>query len=136
MHMSFAPVMLALALQAAAPAPAAPPKPNEQPAAASASSYHIRPPDQLLITVADEAELSGKFRVDNDGSFIFPYLGRIAAAGRTLAELQGTLTRALANGYLKNPQVRVEVDQYKSQSVFVSGEVRSPGKITMAGTTM
>jgi polysaccharide export outer membrane protein len=128
------PLALAAALQAAAPRPA--PTPDDQKAPAISSSYRIGAQDQLLITVADEAELTGKFRVDNDGSFIFPYLGRVAAAGKTLAELQSALTRDLANGYLKNPQVRVEVDQYKSQSVFVSGEVRSPGKITMAGSTM
>jgi polysaccharide biosynthesis/export protein len=129
-----APLALAAALQVA-PAPAGP-KPDERKASATSSSYRIGAQDQLFITVADEAELTGKFRVDNDGSFIFPYLGRVTAAGQTLAELQAALTRELANGYLKNPQVRVEVDQYKSQSVFVSGEVRSPGKITMAGSTM
>jgi polysaccharide export outer membrane protein len=130
----FVSLALAAVLQAAATTPA--PKPGDQKPPATSSSYRIGPQDQLLITVADEPEISGKFRVDNDGSFIFPYLGRVAAAGKTLAELQSALTRDLANGYLKNPQVRVEVDQYKSQSVFVSGEVRSPGKITMAGSMM
>ena len=42
----------------------------------------------------------------------------------------------LQAGYLRNPQVRIEVDQFKSRSVLVSGEVRTPGKVTMAGTTM
>src|SRR5215831_9532808 len=128
----FASLALAAVLQTAGTSP---PQPAGAPPATS-SSYRIGPQDQLQITVADEAELSGKFRVDNDGSFIFPYLGRVAAAGKTLADLQGALTRDLSNGYLRNPQVRVEVDQYKSQSVFVSGEVRSPGKITMVGSTM
>lgn len=99
-------------------------------------SYIIGAQDQLSITVADETELTGRYRVDNDGSFNFPYLGRVEAAGKSLSELQTTLTKQLGNGWLKNPQVRVEVDQYKSQSVFVSGEVRTPGKITMAGNTM
>jgi polysaccharide export outer membrane protein len=127
----FALLALAAALQTAGTSP-----PQSAGSPPPSSSYRIGAQDQLLITVADEAELSGKFRVDNDGSFIFPYLGRVAAAGKTLAELQAALTRDLSNGYLRNPQVRVEVDQYKSQSVFVSGEVRSPGKITMVGSTM
>jgi polysaccharide export outer membrane protein len=129
--------LLLLALAPGLQGPAAPSAAkHEDPApSATASSYSIGPQDQLSITVADEPELTGKFRVDNDGTFIFPYLGRVAAAGKTLAGLQEALTRQLADGYLKNPQVRVEVDQYKSQSVFVSGEVRSPGKITMAGKT-
>jgi protein involved in polysaccharide export with SLBB domain len=42
----------------------------------------------------------------------------------------------LSAGYIRNPQVRVEVNQYKSQFVYVIGEVRAPGKITMTGTTM
>src|SRR4051812_11194698 len=134
MHISLIPFILAAALQVAVPVAA--PTPTEQPTAAGSSSYMIGAPDQLLITVADEPELTGKFRVDNDGSFIFPYLGRVAAAGKTLAQLQASLTRDLANGYLKNPQVRVEIDQFKSQSVFVTGEVRAPGRITMVGTTM
>src|SRR6476661_4831278 len=107
----FVSLALAAALQSASPPPTTP-RPADPPP--TSAGYRIGAQDQLLITVADEAELSGKFRVDNDGSFIFPYLGRIAAGGKTLADLQGSLSRDLANGYLKNPQVRVEVDQYKS----------------------
>jgi polysaccharide export outer membrane protein len=51
----------------------------------------------------------------------------------TLREFQDRLTAQLASGYIKNPQVRVEIDQYKSQYVYVIGEVRSPGKIMMSG---
>ena len=48
-------------------------------------------------------------------------------------ELQEKIRAGLAAGYIKNPQVRVEIESYKSQSVMVSGEVRQPGKITMTG---
>lgn len=99
-------------------------------------SYVIGPQDQLSITVFEEPELTGKYRVDNDGNFSFPLLDRVRAGGRTLADLQNTLTTMLSNGYLRNPQVRVEIDQYRSQSVFVSGEVRAPGKIMMTSTAM
>lgn len=99
-------------------------------------SYVIGAQDQLSITVYDEAELTGKYRIDNDGFFSFPLLDRLRAAGRSVAELQAELTTRLANGFLRNPQVRVEVDQYKSRSVFVSGEVRAPGKFTMNSNTM
>jgi polysaccharide export outer membrane protein len=99
-------------------------------------SYIVGPQDQLSISVFEEPELTGKYRVDNDGYFSFPLLERVRAAGRTLAEVQSTLTAMLANGYLRSPQVRVEIDQYKSQSVFVSGEVRAPGKIAMTAGSM
>jgi polysaccharide export outer membrane protein len=42
----------------------------------------------------------------------------------------------LQAGYIRNPQVRIEVDQFKARSVLVTGEVRTPGKVTLPGTTM
>jgi polysaccharide biosynthesis/export protein len=119
------------------------PRPDSQTGAGPApvltpagANYVIGAQDQISITVVDENDLTGKFRVDGDGMFTYPYLGRVAAAGLTLTELQTRLTTKLQNGYVKNPQVRVEMDVYKSQSVFVIGKVRTPGRITMTGTQM
>ncbi len=119
-------------------APVAPPVPGQPPAPVAESAgqgkYQIGAQDLLKITVLDEAELSQSYRVDADGSITFPYIGRVPAAGSTLLELQDRIRAGLAAGYIKNPQVRVEIESYKSQSVMVSGEVRQPGKITMTGT--
>jgi polysaccharide export outer membrane protein len=105
-------------------------------ATAIANSYKIGLNDEIKITVFDEPDLSMMYRVDADGSLSFPFIGRVQAAGTTLAELQSRITTMLAAGYIKNPQVRVEINQYKSQFVYVIGEVRAPGKITMTGTRM
>jgi len=121
------------------PRPAAPVESPAQPqagGAASPDSYVIGPQDMLSITVFNESDLTGRFRVENDGLFTYPLLGRVAAAGRTLGDLQETLIKLLANGFLRNPQVRVEIDAYKSQSVIVTGQVRAPGEITMTGASM
>ena len=96
--------------------------------------YVVGPQDQLSITVFEEPALSGKYRVENDGFFTFPLVDRIAAGGKTLTEVQADLTAKLANGYLRNPQVRVEIDQYKSRRVFVTGEVRAPNEYTITGS--
>jgi polysaccharide biosynthesis/export protein len=109
------------------------PRPGNPPVG---ETYVIGPQDQLQITVTDESEMSGKYRVDTDGSITFPYLQRVPLAGLTLADAQTKIAQMLQAGYLKNPQVRVEVDQFKSRRVMVSGEVRIPGPVTMAGTTM
>jgi polysaccharide export outer membrane protein len=98
--------------------------------------YVIGPQDSLSIIVTDEADLTNKYRVDTDGTVTMPYLNRVPVAGLTLAEAQVKITQLLQAGYLRNPQVRIEVDQFKSRRVFVSGEVRIPGYVTMAGTTM
>jgi len=98
--------------------------------------YVIGPQDQLSIIVTDEVDLTNKYRVDTDGTITMPYLNRVPVSGLTLAEAQVKIAKMLQAGYLKNPQVRVEVDQFKSRRVMVSGEVRIPGYVTMAGTTM
>ena len=100
------------------------------------ASYVIGAQDQLTITVIDETDISGKYRVDEGGGITFPYVGRVTAAGMTVGEFQENLKSLLEAGYIRHPQLRVDIDQYKSQQVFVMGEVRSPGKITLTGSTM
>ena len=46
------------------------------------------PQDVLTITVFGEAELSGKYTVEQDGTFTFPQIGRVKAGGTTLRELE------------------------------------------------
>ena len=110
--------------------------PSPAPTAINPNSYRVGLQDEVKVTVFDEPDLSTMYRVDADGSISFPLIGRVQAAGTTLSELQQRITTMLSAGYIRNPQVRVEVNQYKSQFVYVIGEVRAPGKITMTGTTM
>jgi polysaccharide export outer membrane protein len=95
--------------------------------------YTLGPQDQLRITVFDEPELTAIYRIDSDGFITFPMINKVAASGITPPELQDRIRAMLASGYIRNPQVRVEVEGYKSQSVIVSGEVRMPGKLMMTG---
>jgi polysaccharide biosynthesis/export protein len=100
-----------------------------------APDYEVGPLDLLNITVYGEPTMSGRIRVDNDGSFPFQYLNRVKAEGLTPAEIEAYLTKALSDGYLRNPQVSVEILEYRSQSVFVTGEVRAPNKYTLPGNS-
>src|SRR5262245_61400715 len=118
------------------PAASVPGAPRIEASAQTPIAYKIGPTDTLLITVTGEDALTGKFAVDIDGMFSYPYLNRVKAGGLTAAELQEHITTALRAGYLRNPQVRVEIDSFRSQSVMVIGEVRQPGKIPMTGPSM
>jgi polysaccharide export outer membrane protein len=100
---------------------------------AASSDYRVGPQDVLSITVYGESQLSGKIRVDADGTFPFQYLNRVKAEGLTTVEIEAALKTALADGYLRNPQISVEVAEYRSQSVFVTGEVRLPNKYSLQG---
>ena len=107
-----------------------------QAAPVAGETYVIGPQDNLSIIVTDETELTGKYRVDTDGTISMPYLSRVPLAGMTLAEAQVKIASMLQAGYIRNPQVRIEVDQFKSRRVIVTGEVRTAGSVTMSGTTM
>lgn len=97
------------------------------------NDYLVGAQDVLTVTVFGEAEFSGKYTVEQDGTFTFPQLGRIKAGGSTLRALEQELKKQLADGYLKNPQVAVAVETYRSQRILVLGEVRSPGEYQLTG---
>ena len=99
----------------------------------SAGDYVIGPQDVLSIAVFDQADLGGKYTVELDGSFTFPLVGRVRAGGLTIRNFEGELKKALADGFFKNPQVTVSIEQYRSQRVFVTGEVRGPGAYPLTG---
>ncbi|MBI5548281.1 MAG: polysaccharide export protein [Deltaproteobacteria bacterium] len=83
--------------------------------------------DVLEIRVYQEPDLSGAFRVANEGTIDYPFCGRVKVAGLTSSALVDVLTHCLENGYLKKPQVTVFLKEYNSQKVFVFGEVQKPG---------
>jgi polysaccharide export outer membrane protein len=107
--------------------PAKPANPAQQ------ADYVVGPQDVLSITVWDQNDLSGKFTVETDGSFTFPMIGRVQAGGLTLRQVETELKKRLADGYFKNPQLTVAVETYRSQRVFITGEVRTPGTYTLTG---
>jgi polysaccharide export outer membrane protein len=118
--------LAALTLAGAAPARA------QEPAV---MDYLVGPQDVLTITSYDQADLSGKFSVEADGTFTYPLIGRVKAGGITLRSLEQQLkARLVGEGFFKDPQITVAVETYKSQKVFVVGEVRTPGTYTLSGT--
>ena len=124
------PGQLHASAQAVATPPA--PAPAAKPAAPQVDTgYRVGPQDVIRVRIYGEDKLSGSIRIDNDGSFPFEYLGRVKADGMTTAQIEAYLTKALGDGYLRNPQVSVEVVEYRSQNVFVTGEVRSPNKYSL-----
>jgi polysaccharide export outer membrane protein len=138
-------ILLASAVIAAqAPAPAAKPDAAAQKEIAKEAptqdadrtSYKLGPTDQLNIEVTGEPDLSGKWVVDDTGSISYPYLNRVSVVGLTAAEVEDKLRNGLKAGYLRNPQVRVEIGQYKSQKVIVMGEVRTTGTLVLSGSNV
>jgi polysaccharide export outer membrane protein len=100
---------------------------------AQETEYSVGGQDVLVITLWDQPELSGKYTVQEDGTLTFPLIGRMDAAGLTLREVEEQLKNKLKEGFFKNPQVSVGIEEYRSQRIFVVGEVRQPGTYPLAG---
>ena|SRR6478609_10036791 len=94
--------------------------------AALEQPYRVGPGDRLRITVFDQATLTNTYSVDQSGSIAFPLIGAVAAHGRSAPELEDMIAAKLRQGFLRNPDVSVEIDRYRP--VFVMGEVGSPGQ--------
>jgi len=95
---------------------------------ATIQPYRVDSGDRLRITVFDQRDLSNTYSIDQAGYVAFPLIGQVAARGRTIQELEGQIAGQLQKGYLRNPDVSIEVDRYRS--IFVMGEVGQPGQYT------
>jgi polysaccharide export outer membrane protein len=107
--------------------------PLQQSASPQSGQYIVGPNDVLAIVVVDQPQLAGKYIVRADGTFTFPLLGRLQAGGLSVQAVENDVRDRLAKGYLKDPQVGVSVDQFRSQQIFVMGEVRTPGTLQFTG---
>lgn len=100
-------------------------------------SYKLGPGDALNIIVFDHPELTtpvgngtatataAAFRVQHDGSLFYPYIGTVPAAGLTAQQVRSDIATKLA-AYIPDPQVEVQIAQFNSQAVMVTGEVGQP----------
>jgi polysaccharide export outer membrane protein len=80
----------------------------------------------LKINVFGEETLSGPVEVNPAGMVALPLAGDIRAEGLTVAQFRDAVARRLADGYLKNPKVTVEITTYRP--IYVHGEVRNGGE--------
>ena len=101
--------------------------------AALHEDYLIGVNDVIEIEIEDAPELSGTRRVNANGTFLMPYLGRLTAKGKTPEDLALLIAKGLDPRYLSNPRVNVVVKQYNSRSFFIQGSVRSPGVYQIEG---
>ncbi len=103
-------------------------------AAAQNAAYLLGARDVLKITVWSEPTLTGTYVIGSTGAFAFPLIGTIDAAGRSADDVAAELRKRLADGFLLNPQLTVDITDYNSQRIFVVGEVRTPGAVALTGS--
>lgn len=99
---------------------------GEPPSPAGAqNAYILGPGDRVRVTVFGEPDLSGEFQVDGQGTFPMGLIGVVRAADLSSRALETKIATAYADGFLVNPQISVEVLNFRP--FFILGEVRNPG---------
>jgi polysaccharide export outer membrane protein len=110
--------------------------------------YQIGPGDVLNIVVWDHPELSiaaagslatdagslaavgNGHNVSPQGLIQFPFVGTLKLSGLTEYEARDLLTERLAK-YIKNPQITLRIQSYRAGRVYLDGEVRTPGLLSL-----
>jgi polysaccharide biosynthesis/export protein len=83
--------------------------------------------DTVRISFPAAPELNQSQKIGSDGTLSLPLVGEVAAAGKTVGQLQEELAR-LYKSQLQDNEVNVALDT-RAVPVVVSGAVQKPGKI-------
>lgn len=101
-------------------------------ASPAAAEYEVGANDILKVTVFGHEDLSLSVIVQPDGTFVFPLIGRVKAAELTTRELEQKLGLLLSQGFIRNPQVTVGLQENRSKTIHVAGEVSRPGSYPLS----
>lgn len=91
----------------------------------AAKPYQLGSGDQIKVTVYGEEDLSGEFLLDGTGTIAMPLIGPVTIAGQDVQQSETLIVEKLADGFLINPRVSIEVLNYRP--FYIIGEVKEPG---------
>lgn len=97
--------------------------------------YALASGDRLRVIVFGQDSLSNAYAVDASGRISIPLIGLVDAKGQTTSQLEKNIEGRLRGGYLREPKVNVEIEQYRP--FFILGEVAQSGQYPyVAGSTI
>jgi polysaccharide biosynthesis/export protein len=88
--------------------------------------YTLANGDRLRVIVFGQDSLSNSYTVDTVGHISMPLIGAVNAMGQTTKSLENQIAGKLRGGFLREPKVSVEVEQYRP--FFILGEVTTSGQ--------
>jgi polysaccharide biosynthesis/export protein len=99
---------------------------SDQFAASAHEPYTLDTGDRLRVIVFGQDSLSNTYAVDSVGHISMPLIGAIGAKGQSTKGLEQHIAGRLRAGFLREPKVSVEVEQYRP--FFILGEVTTSGQ--------
>jgi protein involved in polysaccharide export with SLBB domain len=108
---------------------------QETPTVPSAvSDYQLGPGDRVAISVSGVRAFDLTSQVSNSGRLRVPYLGILFVAGKTAAEVEREIASAMRERQLvTDAAVRVHIEEYRAQAVYVIGDFTTPGQFSLTG---
>lgn len=92
-------------------------------------SYLLAPGDALDITVWKEEGLQKEqFLIGPDGTIVYPLIGSIVAAGRSIGDLKELIAHKLAD-FIADPSISIKLLNNQGNAYFVIGKVNKPGQV-------
>ncbi len=88
--------------------------------------YPLDTGDVVNVTVYGEAEMTKTYTIDDAGAVSFPLVGPVRVRGLTAQMAAANIAAALADGYMRDPSVTVEIEQYRP--FFIQGAVTTGGQ--------
>lgn len=98
---------------------------------ADTSSYKLRAGDSVEIRVFKHDELSVRGPIGADGTVALQFIGSVNLAGLTPGQARVRIESLYADGWLKKPQVAVNIVEYARATFTVSGQVNRPNTYTL-----
>lgn len=95
-------------------------------------TYRIGSRDILKIDVRKDPAISQQqgYMVTEEGNILLPYLGPVKIVDMTVPEAESKINSMLAQ-YIREPDAKVGIQEYRSKFVNVVGQVMRPGRVIM-----
>lgn len=104
--------------------------PTDRPRVNPPGPYRLGAGDEIEIRFFFNPELNDRLQIRPDGRISLPFIGEVEMAGKSVEEAVAGLEQLYAK-HLTTPRIWIQVRQYASQKVFVTGEVVRPGVLPL-----
>lgn len=103
------------------------PPPDPRVLASRQSGYRLGSFDEIIVRVYGAQDLETRATLDSAGAFTMPLIGRVEMGGMSISEGSALIADRLRGRYVRDPQVNIQLEEARSQTITIDGAVTVPG---------